>query len=568
MSFIRYLKIMDKNSSVEKKQILWRSLIFVLVAYTFCVIFDPFFFDYRSWVLPLRQLYGCLLAAGALYVCVRLKYVGMVLYFCLCLFSACWFYAYKEFGYSVGYEFASAMLETNMTEISGFIDGGFLLVCLGYLVIAPLLYGVSIWCLGWNKITRGGMLRVCVVVFAWTIIYEVPPLTIGVRHGLYMKLCDETMRADRELLMGGGMVHANVVYNRWRLPYSNFMALYNGISEYYKDVNLIYAENFSSVDTRPGEPLMCVCVIGESVRGDHVPAGGYARNTMPLCSSEKNVCYYSRMYSFAPVTYHSVKGILAGLVNDQSTAVRTSFASILKKHGFVNCWYAENTEKITNSRLMSSVFGYNLDENIVYRMPILDVASAILKDAEERGNERQLIFVENGTGHFPYVNEDEYDKFYPCNMPFERGGVGDESVIMMNDYDNCIVAVDAFLGKLIEGMRQKNALLFYVSDHGELLGETGRFMHGCLEDEPARHVASFIWFSDEYERRHPQLVAEMRSVKDKLLVHGQIYATMLRLCGVESSVPLDIGDFVKGDVRAVEHNLPKSMNVPSLHEAQ
>lgn len=554
---------MEKNSSVDQKQIVWRSLIFVAVAYTFCVIFDPFFYDYSLRVLPLRQLYGCMLAAGVLYACVRLKYVGVALYFCLCLFSACWFYAYKEFGYSVGFEFASAMLETNKAEIAGFINGRFLIVCLGYLVFAPLLYGMSVFCLGWSKMTRRSMLRVCVVACAWVVIYEVPPMTIGVRHGLYMKLCDETMRKDKELLMGAGMVHAHIVYNRWRLPYSNFKALYNGISEYYRDVKIVYAENFSSVDTRPEEPLLCVCVIGESVRGDHVPAGGYARNTMPICTAEKNVCFYSKMYSFAPVTYHSVKGIMAGLINERSAEIRTSFASILKKHGFVNSWYAENTEKITNSRLMSSAFGYSMDENKVYRMPVRDVATAILKDAETRGKERQLIIVENGTGHFPYMTEDKYARFYPCNTPSEGAIDGDPSEIMMNAYDNCIVAVDAFLGELIEGMRQKNALLFYVSDHGELLGERGRFMHGAPEDEPARHVASFIWFSDEYERRHPELVADMKSVKDKLLVHGQIYATILRLCGIKSDVPLDIGDFVNGDVREVEHNLPKSMNIPS-----
>ena len=271
------------------------------------------------------------------------------------------------------------------------------------------------------------------------------------------------------------------------------------------------------------------------------------------------------MYSYGPYTQASIQGMLSGLVNDGNSALRSSFASILKKHGFYNSWYAENTGDILNSRLFHSAYGKHIQSRRVCRMPIEEVARNILSDADSQKIGRQLIIVENGTGHYPYGNEDRYDVFHPCNRGWFAPSREDDDERTVNDYDNCIVALDTFFAKLMDGLRDKNAVVLYVSDHGQFLGEGGRYMHGGdWESELLRHVASFIWFSDEYERRHPELVAEMKSVKDKLLVHGQIYATVLRLCGIESEVPLDIGDFVKGDVREVEHNLPKSMNVPSL----
>ncbi len=542
-----------------------RCIVFLIAVYVYCVILDPFFFDYSPWVLPLRQLYGCLLAAGVLYVCVRLKYVGVVLYAFFTILSALLFYAYKVFGYSVSFDLIHAVLETNTYELSGFVNLTLYISLIGYLIAIPLIYIAAVYSLKWKRLSIKHLLSILAVIIAWGILYEIPPYAIRWKRGLYIKLADNTMRNDREWFMGGAMQHhPAMIYNRWRLPYSNIIAIRNGIQEYNKEIPVEEAEKFASKDTRNGEPLIFVLVIGESIRGDHVPAGGYSRNTMPICSSEPNICYYSNMHSYAKSTHQSVMGLLTGRVNDKSRKMRTSFAAILKQHGYICNLYSENTTNITDSRSFFNILGKYIISSQSCRLPIIDVAHKISKEIKERNQDRQLVIIENGTGHYSYINEDQYDTYFPCNIDWLAPRPENFQEILVNDYDNCIVSVDAFLGKLIADLRHKNAIIMYTSDHGQYLGEDGKYMHGHDDDNKLlRHVASFIWFSDEYERRHPELVAEMKAVKDKLLVHGQVYATVLKLCGIESEVPLDIGDFVNGDVREVEHNLPKSMNIPS-----
>ena len=555
---------MGGDRFVERQSLMLRCVAFVVAVYVFCVIFDPFFFDYRPWVLPLRQLYSCMLAAGVLYLCVRLKYVGLLLYSVFTILSAGFFYAYKVFGYSAGFEVVNAAFETNLHELSGFLGYKLYVYLVGYGVVIPLIYFAVVYALGWKKVCIRSCCALVVVAGLWAVMYMIPPCTIGVRHGLYVKLSDNTLREDAEVMLSAGMMNSRIAYNRWRLPYSNLIALYEGLDEYFQDVQIDAASVYPSFDKRPDEELVFVLILGESIRGDHVPAGGYVRNTMPICSSRADVCFFSRMYSYGPYTNESIQGMLSGLVNNKNMSLRTSFASILQKHGFNNSWYAENTGDILSSRLFYSAYGKYMQDRKVCRAPIADVARIILADVKSQKTGRQLLIVENGTGHYPYHNEDAYDVFYPCNKDWLAPSREDDAERIVNDYDNCIVALDSFFAKLMDGLHDKNAVLLYVSDHGQFLGEGGRYMHGGVpENELLRHVASFIWFSDEYERRHPELVAEMKSVKDKLLVHGQIYATVLKLCGIESEVPLDIGDFVKGDVREVEHNLPKSMNVPS-----
>ena len=547
---------------MERRSLILRSIVFFIAVYVFCVIFDPFFFDYRSWVLPFRQLYGCLLAAGVLYVCVRLRYIGVLVYVAFTVLSAGLFYAYKVFGYSVGFELVNAVMTTNKHELAGFINSSFVLSLCCYLVVIPLIYIASVYAFGWKRFSVRTVWRILAVAVLWGGMYEIPPYTIGVRHGLYLKLADDTMRRDSELFLASGLAHAYIVYNRWRLPYVNLNAIYGGIKEYCREVSFVESEKYASFNHRDNEPLTFILVLGESVRGDHVPAGGYTRNTMPVCSAEPNICFYSKMYSYGASTHYSLTGLLTGMTNKMPQTLRTSFVSILKKHGYVCNLYSENTTNITDSKLFYGILGRYMKTCQSLRLPIKEIAEKIVRETELEVDGKRFIIVENGTGHFPYVNEDLYDRFVPCNL--NRKILPENSKeLMVNDYDNCIIAVDSFIGRLIDGFRHENAVLLYVSDHGQFLGENGKLMHGDLENELLRHVASFIWFSDEYERRHPELVAEMKSVKDKLLVHGQIYATVLRLCGIESEVPLDIGDFVNGDVREVEHNLPKSMNVPS-----
>ena len=554
---------MSREKKQANRKLILRWVLFLISVYMYCVVFDPFFFDYRPCVLPLRQLYGCLLAAGVLYICVRLRYVGALIYAAFAVLSAGLFYAYKVFGYSVGFELVNAAMTTNRHELAGFISCTFVLSLCGYFVVIPLIYMASVYAFGWRKISARTVWGILAVGVSWGLLYEIPPYTIGVRHGLYLKLADNTMRRDPELFSGSGLVHAGLVYNRWRLPYSNLGLIHGGIKEYCREVMLDESESYASFSHRKDEPLTFILVIGESVRADHVPAGGYSRNTMPNCTAEPNACFYSKMYSYASSTHYSCTGLLAGLVNKVPHTLRTSFAAILKKHGYVCNLYSENTTNITDTKLFNGLLGRYMESCQSVRLPIEEIARKIVSEAESCEAEKQLLVIENGTGHYPYVNENCYDCFVPCNLNGMESPLEHNHNLMVNDYDNCLIAVDAFLGRLIDGFRQKNAVLLYVSDHGQFLGENGKLMHGDLDNELLRHVASFIWFSDEYERRHPELVAEMKSVKDKLLVHGQIYATVLKLCGIESEVPLDIGDFVKGDVREVEHNLPKSMNVPS-----
>lgn len=546
----------QQNRTNIRKIALIKSLAFVLAAYLQCCLIDPFFFDYPPLVLISRQAFGVLLAAGLLFISVRLRWPGMIVLVLGSLFWGGLHYAYVEYGYSVGFEMISAIMQTNAHELGGFINRTFLIALLLTVCSLAVISALSVYSLGWRAYSWKRVIQVLVVGLAWYGIYSIPSMTIGKRNGFYRKMADNTLRKDHELYLTG---HWALAVDRWCSPYSCVSLLRGGMKEYFREIKIEDAAQYPSIDTRNGEDLTFILVLGESVRADHVPAGGYHRNTMPHVSAEPGVCFYTRMYSYASSTYESVAAMLSGVIGPGEKERVSSYAGILKKHGFEGRLYSENTMNITDSKRFHLLLGQYMQSCNECRAPIMEVCSTIVKDICSSGSKRQFIVIENGTGHFPYINEEQYDVYKPCNMNWMAELPDNKQEILTNDYDNCIISVDKFLAGLIDGVRGHNAVLLYVSDHGQLLYEDGKLMHGDPHNVLLRQPAAFVWFSDEYRRRHPELVAEMEAVRDKPLVHGQVYATVLRLCGIKSDVPLSIGDFVNDDVRKHEHNVPEKL---------
>lgn len=205
--------------------IVLKSLAFILSLYLYCVVLDPFFFDYPALVLVPRQVFGMILAAGVLFACVRLRWVGAFVFAFCGLFFGGLHYAYREFGYEVGFELVSAIFQTNVHELSGFINFSFYVSSAVVVCALILVFGLAVYALGWKPYSWRSVWQVLLVILVWCGIYNIPELTIGKRYGFYRKMADNTLRANHELFITG---HRYVAVHRWCGPYSNVSELVGG----------------------------------------------------------------------------------------------------------------------------------------------------------------------------------------------------------------------------------------------------------------------------------------------------------------------------------------------------
>lgn len=537
-------------------------VLLALLSYAFCATYDPFFFDYNGFALVVRQLYSTALSFLFLYFCAIIPYAGVAIYsICITYFAIC-AYVYRVFKYSMGFDLINAVFETNQDEASAFVNFNSVISIVGLLLAGFLIFWLFSFLLnnhrktiresGWKCTVLVGL---CTAVL-WYACFQLPGIALKLRPSLHFTMADNTLKEDTEMYVAG---HHEVLEQHWLWQYKNINILWDALKEKFKAINIQDSASVESNATKD-EPIVFVLIIGESVRADHIPAGGYERDTLPQIGKNGNITFFRNMFSFGTSTYVSIEGIMGALTVEKEKPGFSSFLSILKKHGFHNLWIAENTYNIIHTQYFNQLFGTGINRTLEFHAAMDDVSSGILDAIAGEESPKQFIVVENGTGHFPYKHDPKYAPFQPGNIDW-----GDLNLVadvtpeqMVNEYDNCIICVDALVKHLIDGLKDKNAVVLYCSDHGQKLGENGRMMHGGNpEDFDLRHVASWIWYSDGYIRNNPEIAAATPQLAEKVLCQGQLYASILKLCHIKSAVPLKVGDIWSDDILKHPNNLPQ-----------
>jgi glucan phosphoethanolaminetransferase (alkaline phosphatase superfamily) len=107
---------------------------------------------------------------------------------------------------------------------------------------------------------------------------------------------------------------------------------------------------------------------------------------------------------------------------------------------------------------------------------------------------------------------------------------------LVNSYDNSILYTDYIISQVIERVKNQNAFLIYVSDHGESLGENGVFAHGSHMTPEQKIIPFIFWGSDSFIKKHPKLLKRLSRRQREELNHDHIFHSVLDCAGVEGEI--------------------------------
>lgn len=323
-----------------------------------------------------------------------------------------------------------------------------------------------------------------------------------------------------------------------RLPFS----IYYAFNDYFNNRRAI-EENRDTYTNTPVAPASTppdvFIILGESLRADHLPQNGYTRNTMPLLSRDTALISFPEVYSEATFTSASVPVLMtkadpadpAAPYNDQS------FVTLFKKAGYSTAWFAN--QSISQSY---AYFAHECDSLIYCNGAKSDYSYDKWLDADllpmisqwsGKAAGPKLAVVHTIGSHWWYKSHytDRQTRFRPDISNKEIAASTAEQII--NAYDNTIIATDEFLAGLFDSLRDRNAVVLFISDHGEGLGENGVFLHAS-ENEATHYPACFIWYTPEYARLFPDKVAAARRGKDLRHTTKAIFHTALDLGALET----------------------------------
>ena len=306
------------------------------------------------------------------------------------------------------------------------------------------------------------------------------------------------------------------------------------------------------------DSLTVLFVIGESYIKKHAQIYGYNLQTTPYMQREKdcgNLFVLHDVCSPFNLTSYAMKSLLCcNSISEGEEWFRSPFFPTVFRHAGFNVFFWDNQKDDT---VASWSFALN---NFLYN----DYLKSFYKMANERSfqydgeliDDYQNAVKSNGKRDFIIFHlmgqHSDADSRYPHTKDFsiftadsiirESSYLTPKKKERIAQYDNATYYNDFVISKIIEPLKDKNATVLYLSDHGEEMYDY-RDLEGRRGDNSVNKnlleyqygVPFVIWCSPKYQALHPEVIENIRNAVDKPFMTDNVCQVLFHLGGINTS---------------------------------
>ena len=307
------------------------------------------------------------------------------------------------------------------------------------------------------------------------------------------------------------------------------------------------ATHFTPFIVQPSiqDPLKVVVILGESARADFMSAYGYQRNTTPVLDSlinAKEVIAYNDAVSSAPSTYLSGQRIFTFWDSKpgKNWYDFPDLTTTFKRANFKTKWISNQDYSDYSS--IERVFTTSADT-------FISTADFLNNLTENSIDDRLIPSVLSDTLSAPSLtvihlmgSHQTYNCRYPKAFDFFKAKDMEEcstedAKSQKAAYLNSLRYTDHLLEKMIKHYSSKRALVFYFSDHGEMVDEPqqpGYFGHGTNVDHPTIDIPFFVYASPQLRKEHPELWERIKKAQFRPISTAWFTNSLTSLLGIHT----------------------------------
>ena len=107
------------------------------------------------------------------------------------------------------------------------------------------------------------------------------------------------------------------------------------------------------------------------------------------------------------------------------------------------------------------------------------------------------------------------------------------------EYDNAMLYNDYVISQIVSLFVDKESVILYLPDHGESVYDGINSFGRHHDVNPNRdildnefHISFWIWASDKYIEKHPDIIARIKAAKHRPYMSDDIAHTLLDLAGI------------------------------------
>lgn len=294
-----------------------------------------------------------------------------------------------------------------------------------------------------------------------------------------------------------------------------------------------------------GVRKLIILVVGEAVRADHFSLNPYVRETTPLLKKEGviNFPHFTSSGTETAVSVPCMFSCYGREVYDRDIAAHTENVLDVLKHAGANILWRDNNSDSKGVAVRLEYEDYKspqkntmCDEGECRDEGML-VGLQEYINAHPKGD---IVIVLHQMGNHGPAYYKRYPKAFEKYTPVCKTNQLEQCTQqeITNAYDNAILYTDYFLSKTIGLLKQNDAhfktAMFYLSDHGESLGEKGLYLHGfpyAIAPDAQKHVPAVMWFGKQF-------TLDKRALQQRAsqpYTHDYLFHTMLGMMDVNTS---------------------------------
>jgi lipid A ethanolaminephosphotransferase len=519
-----------------------RTLILLLSAW-FVVSYNGAFFRHVALVYPLSWGNCAMLASipiiltalmVLLFTLVSSRYTTKPILIAVLLLSSLTAYFMDNYDIIIDANMIRNILETNFNEATDLLtlrlSGYFLLLGV---IPSLIVYRINI---GYLPFKTGLMRNLKTVAVALTVIF--------VLIFAFSRFYTSFFREHKPLrLYSNPSFYLYSAYKYLRLTFE------------HEEKGLLMIGSDAAIPATDKNRELIILVVGEAARADRFSLNGYGRETNPLLKKE-DIINFPDFTSCGTDTAVSVPCMFSSFGRAQYDGKKArhteNLLDVLGRAG-VNILWRENNSDSKGVALRAQYDNFKSPAmNPLCEGECRDegMLAGLQEYIDNRRKGDILIVLHQMGNHGPAYYKrypDNFEKFTPACKSNQLENCTREEI--SNAYDNAILYTDYFLSKVI-GLLKKNSghfetAMFYVSDHGESLGENGLYLHGLpyyLAPETQKHVPAIMWFGNSFNVDKKRLAG--RSTQP--FSHDNLFHTVMGFMEVRSTIYRPEMDILKG----------------------
>lgn len=310
---------------------------------------------------------------------------------------------------------------------------------------------------------------------------------------------------------------------------------------------------------RKKKPAVLVLVLGETARARNFSLDGYPRPTNPYLSREA-VLNFAHVDACGTSTAVSVPCMFSNLgrehYDDAAAKGHEGLLDVLSHAGLRVLWRDNNSGcKGACDRIETQPLAH-------FRTPDHCADDHCFDEVLLNGLDEYLMAVNNDAvivlhqlgSHGPaYYRRypKRFEQFTPVCASNQLQNCTQQEIV--NTYDNTILYTDYFLSRVIGFLKERSdrydSAMFYVSDHGESLGERNLYLHGLpyfVAPDEQKHVPFIVWLSEGFREDFAVDTTCLTRHGSDPLSHDNLFHSVLGALNVKTRVYKETLDIFAG----------------------